>query len=185
LVGLASRYRIRRVLELGSGRFSTPTFLNRAAFPHLERLDSLENIPEWAKTVQELTGRDSRLDLRLIQGPISAAVANLDLAGYDTVLIDDSTRLEDRVETIKLIAARAGSSTMVLLHDYEVPDYRRASAAFRHRFAFTALTPQTGALSNGSLVGRWTMVWLNSRIKLMARRLDPGDVHGWVTLFSG
>jgi hypothetical protein len=159
--------------------------LNRAAFPDLERLDSLENDPDWAKTVQELVGRDPRLDLRLVDGSIGAAVAKLDMGAYDAVLIDDSTRLEDRVETIKEVAARAASSTMVLIHDYEVSDYRRASASFKNRFAFTAYTPQTGALSNGSLPGRRTLVWLNSRIKFMAPRLDPGDIGGWVTLFSG
>jgi hypothetical protein len=185
MVAIASRYRIRSVLELGAGRFSTPTLLNRAAFADLERLDSLENDSEWAKTVKELAGRDPRLDLKLVDGPISAAVANLDFSAYDAVLVDDSTRLEDRVETIKGVAARTGSSTIVLIHDYEVADYRRASARFRNRYAFTAFTPQTGALWNGSLLGRWTMVWLNSRIKFMARRLDPGDVRGWVTSFHG
>jgi hypothetical protein len=185
LVALASRFHIRSVLELGSGRFSTPTVLNRAAFPDLEHLDSLENDPDWAKTVQELVGPDPRLDLRLVDGSIGPAVAKLDVGAYDAVLIDDSTRLEDRVETIKEVAARAASSTIVLIHDYEVSEYRIASASFKNRFAFTAFTPQTGALSNGSLPGRRTLVWLNSRIKFMARRLDPGDIDGWVTLFSG
>jgi hypothetical protein len=182
-VALAARHPIRSVLELGSGRFSTPTLLDRAAFPDLERLDSLENDMEWAKKVEELVGGDPRLDLRRVEGPISSAVEKLDLGAYDAVLIDDSSVMADRVETIKAVAAGAGASTLVLIHDYEVYEYRRAASGFRNRFAFSAFTPQTGALSNRELVGRRTLVWLNSRIKFMARRLDPGDVAGWVTVF--
>src|SRR5690349_15789849 len=53
---------ISHVVELGCGRYSTPTFLDKACYPNLTRLTSLENNETWAKQVQSCIA-DVRLHL--------------------------------------------------------------------------------------------------------------------------
>jgi predicted O-methyltransferase YrrM len=56
LIGLARMREIKNVLEFGCGHYSTLTFLNRAAFPHLVKLHSIENDSSWSETIRELPG---------------------------------------------------------------------------------------------------------------------------------
>ena len=67
LIGLSRLRQIRHVLEFGCGHYSTLTFLNRSAFPHLEQLHSVENDDAWAATIQEAAS-DSRWKLQLVNG---------------------------------------------------------------------------------------------------------------------
>jgi len=90
LKALAKAIEIRSVIEFGAGRFSTPLFLDRAAFPLLERLVSIETDKTWAAeafsagdprhvvhlcasepdAVQSYIGR--RFDLALVDGPLDS-----------------------------------------------------------------------------------------------------------------
>src|SRR6476469_79510 len=79
LIGLARLREIRSVLEFGCGHYSTLTFLNASAFPHLERLQSIENDDSWAATIQTAAREDRRWSLQLVEGEISEAVSDLDL----------------------------------------------------------------------------------------------------------
>src|SRR6185295_2581550 len=74
LIGLARLREIRSVLEFGCGNYSTLTFLNRFAFPQLERLHSIENDDSWASTMQE-AAKDDRWKLQPGIGEISESVA--------------------------------------------------------------------------------------------------------------
>src|SRR5574341_819530 len=87
LVALARVIPVRRVLELGCGRYSTFTFLNRVAFPQLEQLYSLENDRDWAARIAAEAGTDARLSLRFVDGLLAAAVAAMELSSYDLILI--------------------------------------------------------------------------------------------------
>src|SRR5215207_10889023 len=78
LLGLARMREIKSVLEFGCGRYSTLTFLNRAAFPHLERLHSIENDSIWAETIHEAAKSDERWTLKLLRGEIAGSVPALD-----------------------------------------------------------------------------------------------------------
>src|SRR5215212_3358405 len=65
LIGLARLREIKTVLEFGCGHYSTLTFLNRSAFPDLEKLQSIENDDTWAATVQKAAS-DDRWTLKLV-----------------------------------------------------------------------------------------------------------------------
>src|SRR5215211_1810321 len=78
LIGLARLREIRNVLEFGCGNYSTLTFLNRSAFPHLERLHSVENDDVWAATIQDTAHNDNRWTLRLVNAEMSEAVSDLE-----------------------------------------------------------------------------------------------------------
>src|SRR6185295_18218708 len=90
LIGLARSREVRNVLEFGCGRYSTLTFLNASAFPHLERLNSIENDDSWAATIQEVAKGDDRWTLHIVNSEISESVRDLDLESFDLILIDDS-----------------------------------------------------------------------------------------------
>src|SRR5215217_6843162 len=79
LIGLARLREIKSVLEFGCGYYSTLTFLNRGAFPHLERLQSVENDVTWAETIHEAAKSDERWTLRLVRGEVSDSLCTLDL----------------------------------------------------------------------------------------------------------
>ena len=89
LIGLARMREIRNVLEFGCGNYSTLTFLNRTAFPHLAELHSIENDSEWSDTMREAARNDDRWTLQVVDGDVANAVSDLDLERFDLILIDD------------------------------------------------------------------------------------------------
>ena len=50
---------IRRVLDLGSGPYSTPLFLDKTIFQHVTYVLSLEHLQVWADRVQTACGGDT------------------------------------------------------------------------------------------------------------------------------
>src|ERR1044071_6441271 len=151
LIGLARLREIRSVLEFGCGYFSTLTFLNRAAFPHVERLQSVENDVTWAETIHEAAKSDERWTLRLVRGEISDSLHTLDLEAFDLVLLDDSKTSAQRSATIRAVAGKQPQRPWIVIHDFEINEYRRAAAGFKHRHAFKAFNPETGVVSNSLL----------------------------------
>jgi len=148
LIGLARIRQIRSVLEFGCGRYSTLTFLNRTAFPHLERLHSIENDDSWAATIQQIAQEDRRWSLQLVEGEISETVSNLDLESFDLILIDDSKTSAQRAATIRAVGLKQPERPWIVVHDFEVEEYRRAASGFRHRHRFRAYNPETGVVAN-------------------------------------
>lgn len=146
LLALARVTTVRRVLELGSGPFSTPLFLNRAAFPDLEQLTSLEDDGDWSATVLNTVGEDDRLDYRLVAPPISASLPAL--GEYDLVFIDDSRTVLERSETLAQVAA-ANPKGLVVMHDFEQRRYRSTARRSRltRNWIFSTFTPQVGVLT--------------------------------------
>ena len=149
LAGLAARFRVERVLELGAGSFSTAVFLDSAVFPSLAHLDSIETDTEWARIVAERAGGDPRLTLRTTDEPVAQLVRALDLTGYDLILVDDSASLHQRRATVEAVAATVPPGPLVVIHDFEVDAYREASAVMDHRVVFRRFTPQTAVAWQG------------------------------------
>ncbi|MBV9468405.1 MAG: hypothetical protein JOZ57_04115, partial [Abitibacteriaceae bacterium] len=150
LIGIARLIPIRRVLELGSGQYSTLTFLDRTVFPNLEVLTSFEDDAVWMQKVATMTD-DPRLTLNYSERPLSDVIADASILSsmeYDLVFVDNSMTSEKRAATISEVARRCKgkSQTTVLIHDYECLAYRHAAKSLRHRVTFTAYTPQTGVL---------------------------------------
>ncbi len=179
LIGLARAREIRSVLEFGCGQYSTLTFLDRAAFPHLKRLHSIENDDAWAQMIQETAKDDRRWTLQSVNGEISASVADLDLESFDLVLIDDSKTSAQRVETIRAIAAKQSKHPWIVIHDFEFDEYRRAASGFKHRHRFRAYNPETGVV--GNRVDEWSAI--DRVIRSKAKLLEPDAVAQWIDSF--
>lgn len=177
LIGLARLREIKSVLEFGCGYYSTLTFLNRAAFPHLERLQSVENDASWAETIHEAAKSDERWTLKLVRREIADAVP--DLEAFDLVLIDDSKTSAQRSATIRAVAGKQPQRPWIVIHDFEVEEYRRAAVGFKQRHTFKAYNPETGVLSNR--VTHWKSLDRTIRSNKM---LDPDQTVRWIRLLS-
>jgi hypothetical protein len=182
LIGLAGIRPIRRVLEFGCGHYSTKTFLDRSLFPELEALQSVETDPTWAATMRETVESDPRCTVTDVSGKTCAAVQKFDLEAFDLILVDDSTNAEDRAATIRALSNYQPSNPWLVIHDYEVEEYRNASSAFKQRFTFRAYNPHTGLVSNSGLTS--AVKTLDERIKNNSSRLRPDDAEGWLRILN-
>ena len=177
LIGLARLRKIRNVLEFGCGRYSTLTFLNRAGFPHLERLHSIENDESWASKIQKATEHDPRWSLQVVNGEIRESIADLDLEAFDLILIDDSKTSAQRAATIRATARKQPQHAWIVIHDFEVAEYREAASGFKHRQCFRAYNPETGVVANCDRIDQWKA--LNRAIRRKARMLEPDALEHW------
>ena len=182
LMGLPRLREINTVLEFGCGYYSTLTFLNRAAFPNLVRLQSVENDAAWAESTYAKAKSDERWALQLVQGDTAAAVSDLDLEAFDLILIDDSKTSAERAATIRAVANKRPQHAWIAIHDFEVEEYRQAAAAFRTVHRFRAYNPETGLVWN-STVASSRLKSLDRILKNYSKILQPDDVEGWATAF--
>ena len=176
LIGLARLCEVRNVLEFGCGNYSTLTFLNRSAFPHLERLQSIENDDSWATTIRE-TAKDDRWTLQLVKGEIADSVA--DLESFDLILIDDSKISAQRAATIRAVARKRPQHPLIVIHDFEVEEYREAATGFKHRHRFRGYNPETGVVGNRVA----DLKRIERIIRSKAKSLDPDAIEKWTTVF--
>jgi predicted O-methyltransferase YrrM len=174
LIGLSRMREIRQVLEFGCGHYSTLTFLNASAFPHLERLHSIENDDAWAQTMQD-AANDRRWTLQLVNGEISESVADLDLESFDLILIDDSKMSSQRAATIRAVAAKQPQRPLIAIHDFEIDEYRAAASGFKYRHRFRAYNPETGVVANR--MNDWKII--DRVIKSKAKLLQPDAIEQW------
>lgn len=182
LIGLSRILKPKRVLEFGSGEYSTLTFLNRLAFPELKHLTSFETDPFWAERIRGLVGDDSRLALDIVSGAMADAVNNVDLDAYDMIFIDDSTDSAERVATIKAVSSRRPKLSVVVIHDYEFGPYREASKLFQHRFQFKVVNPNVGVLWNDWPAEMPTLRSINRVIRKHANTIRVNDSNRWATV---
>lgn len=61
----------KRILELGSGFYSTPLFLDKRYCPSVTQLTSIETDASWFEHVRSVLGEDQRWDSRLIQTSVA------------------------------------------------------------------------------------------------------------------
>jgi predicted O-methyltransferase YrrM len=181
LAGLARMNKIENVLELGSGRFSTLTFTNPDAFPHLKNLRTVENNPQWVKQVREYVAADSRVEFVEYEGQICNAIREMNLGQFDLIFIDDSMDADQRASTIVQVSQNPGGA-IVVMHDFENIIYRRASKRFENVYRFTALNPNTGVAWAGNRLERRLLRQMNKAIRQSG--IAPNDIAGWVRLLS-
>lgn len=184
LVGIAQGFSIRRVLELGSGPFSTPTFLNETVFIDLEQLHSYETDHSWFDKSVAACAKDRRFKPHFVNGAMSASLHETELRQFDLIFVDDSTTTVERVETIRQLANRPFRTQLIAIHDFEVRDYRDAASTFEHKQIFRAFTPQTGVVWNGSAQLADVLKKLNRQIIKHSKRLAVDDVDGWRKVFT-
>jgi hypothetical protein len=184
LIGLSRMVEVRRVLEFGCGEYSTLTFLNRAAFPHLAELKSLETDINWLNILAKQTDGDWRVKLEHVEGQMHSAANGIELDDYELAFIDDSTTPEERAITIYEIAAKQAASTIVVIHDFEVPLYRQAAKSFAHNFKFNTFNPHTGVVWNDAAISKSKLRQLRSLIKRHSKHLEPDDIGGWLQVLN-
>jgi hypothetical protein len=180
LIGLATIRPIWRVLEFGCGHYSTKTFLDRSVFPDLKELQSIDNDPGWAETMRDATKDDVRCNVTVVKGPMCEAVEKFDLEAFDLILVDDSTNAADRAKTIRALSGFHPSNPWLVIHDYEVEEYRSAASGFKQRFTFKAYNPHTGLISNSRFPNAVKL--LDQRLKTNSSRLRPDDAAGWLRM---
>lgn len=184
LVGLGRSVTVRSVLELGCGKYSTLTFLNRDVFPDLQLLHSYETDPVWAATIRASTDTDSRSTLNLVDGLIADSLAHTNLEDYDLIFVDDSENADDRTKTIRRLVERRPRQPIIVLHDFEVPVYAKMAKSFRHRYPFRVFNPETGILWEDPPRNRNSFKQIDNVLREYARKLQPDDVPGWVEVFA-
>lgn len=179
LIGLARLREIRNVLEFGCGNYSTLTFLNRSAFPHLERLHSVENDDSWASTLQEAAKNDDRWALQVVNGEISECVSDLDLESFDLILIDDSQTSVQRAATIRAVAHKQPQHPWIAIHDFEIEEYREAASSFKYRQRFRGYNPETGVIANEMI----QLKDIDRIIRSKAKVFEPDAIARWADSF--
>jgi len=176
LIGLSRLRKVRHVLEFGCGHYSTLTFLNASAFPHLERLHSVENDDSWATTIRK-SAKDDRWTLQLVNGEIADSVPNLE--SFDLILIDDSKTSVQRAKTIRAVARKQPQRPWIVIHDFEVEEYREAATGFKYRHRFRAYNPEAGVV--GNQMAEWKT--LDRIIRSKAKLLEPDAIAEWIDSF--
>jgi hypothetical protein len=170
LVGLGSILPIRKVLELGAGHFSTPTFLNCAVFHQLEMLTSYEDIPEWQDEVRDNYG-ESRLNLVEVIPSLKEL--------YDLIFVDNSHHGDVRAATIKRVAEES-SGVLVVLHDAQIAQYIPEIERFQKSTTVKTYTHWTALASNGMDTPLPDFTGIVER----NLHLEPTDIEGWLKVFS-
>lgn len=114
LKALAEFVPLNRVLEYGSGKYSTPFFLE-----HADKLVTIEADPEWRAKYPHAQGSE----------------ADVLVGGFDLVFIDDGQNAAEREETILAVLSQAHPLTII--HDAEVyADVIREHAGYHFVFRF-------------------------------------------------
>jgi hypothetical protein len=183
LVGISSFFKIKNVLEIGSGDYSTGLLLNKEIFPDLELLDSYEEDIFWGEKIKSNYAYDKRLDLHCVPYPMSDNIKNLDLKKYDLVFIDDSKNATDRSMTITEVSKIAHENNLIVIHDFENEYYRTAARKIKNHFTFSLFTPCTGVLWQKS-VDKKQLFLISQKVRKNRNKISTTDFNGWKEVFS-
>jgi hypothetical protein len=168
LIGISKTFpHIRNILEYGAGFYSTPLFLNKRAFPNVERVVSVELIELWARQVS-VACTDPRLTI--IQEEI------LPTPDVDLIFIDSGQTEEQRSSTIRKVVP--GFSGITVLHDTErYEDVTRGLWAYR--YDFEVYIPKTTAANGRSL----PVAWVDNFVRKHSD-IPPDDVDAWLKVYE-
>jgi predicted O-methyltransferase YrrM len=116
---LLDSLRPERVLEFGSGFYSTPAILNASS---VRRLTTVESQLEWREDLlrrypQEAAVAPRRLFVRATRPDVSRDQ-------FDLILIDDGLEEEERLETLRHVLTSDFPPTVI--HDADHPAYATA-----------------------------------------------------------
>lgn len=183
LVALALLVRPRRILEFGSGVYSTSLFLDAAIFPDTESVTVLENDAEWYARLQKVHGDDPRLHAVRVEGTMAQTAGTLDCTKYNLIFVDDSTSEQLRANTIAVLSSQAGNGHPIVIHDFQVKKYRWAGRRLRNRFVFTALTPQTCVACLAANPSRDVLASINELIAAHSHSVCEENAKEWQRIF--
>jgi predicted O-methyltransferase YrrM len=184
LVGVGCSSGIARILEFGAGFYSTLTFLNRAAFPDVTSVSTIESDPDWISKVRAAAKDDPRLTIRYAPEPVESLLPELDLGQYDLILVDSSTDAAKRAALVRELAARSDGTGLVVVHDFEIDLYRWAAKGFANRIEYSEFNPGTGILWHAKRDGvKKTLKSIKRIISRHAKLLPPDDVESWAAAF--
>jgi hypothetical protein len=184
LVGVAAALKPKRLIEFGSGSFSTLSFLDDVVFPSLEEVRSYENNEEWFKQIQAKSRGSSRVDLQYFAGDMYRAVAGANVAAADMIFLDDSPSAEERVKTVKEVSRLCGDGPIAVIHDYEMLKLRLVAHKFEHCVAFEAFNPQCCAVWHGHPERRPILEDVSRTIQQHAGAVPPTDARAWIEVFT-
>lgn len=161
LASVAKTFKIERVTEFGSGRYSTSSFLNKQFFPDLVRLKTIESNKQWfVDTAQR--NLDGRLELTYcaIDKMPEIKLENSDLILIDCDYDEDSGHKNFEVRG-KLIKRFEESSSIVVVHDSNFDGVVRfvKDSAYKYKTTYVPkYGPHTTVMSNAHDVT--TIKWL-------------------------
>jgi predicted O-methyltransferase YrrM len=122
---------VKRVLELGSGIYSTPLFLNKEFYPYVIEVVSIEHNPDWADIVRAKCP-DDRLKLIVVPEPTETYLETLDLDSFDLIFVDNSDSFERRIKTIEYLG-RVCTDSLVVFHDFQFEPYQESAMDFPNK----------------------------------------------------
>lgn len=172
LIAIARIMRVRTVLELGTGWYSTPTFLNREVFPDLEIMISVEDNPKWYEAAQ-VHNLDPRFKLSSVL-PISFKDK------WDLIFVDNSDSHIVRAQTIRRVAEES-SRSLVVVHDAEDPTYIPEIQRFQQYVTVRAYSKWTAVAGNNITLPQSDLSYVDVIEK--NQHLEPTDVKGWQEIF--
>lgn len=183
LIGLARLLKVKRVLEFGCGQYSTLTFLNRTAFPDLVELRSYETESDWMNKIALLVGDDPRVCMSLVHDRMDTIVDGISFKNFDLILIDDSANAEERTQTIRHVVQACYSSNVLIIHDYEMKVYRKATS-LPNRYRFAAFKPNTGIAWDKAILNKPKLRRLDFLIKRYANSIKPDNLSKWIQIID-
>ena len=183
LLGISKIYKIKKVIEFGSGNYSTLAFLDREAFPDLISLKFYENNLKWHKKISHILKNDKRAEPNYVKGEISEHIEPEIISQADLVFIDDSNNSLSRSKTISKVCEYIEDG-IIIIHDYEVPIYVEKSKIIKHSYNFNSLIPNTGILSNKIEIKKWNLNRINLFIWCMKNENHLHDLYYWNDKFK-
>lgn len=169
LIGLSRVRIIYRVLEYGSGHYSTPLFLNKEVFSYVQNLVSCEIDIKWVPL---------NLDERLSVKPVDDNPDDW----FDLVFVDADTE-SHKIDLIRLCGKECKGLTVI--HDSEHAPYADAvNSSFNHVFFFNHFNPGTAIAYNqiGCVSGE-DFYKLDTVIHEY-QNTDPANVNEWLKIFK-
>lgn len=180
LIALPRFFKITRVLEFGCGQYSTLLFLNRNIYTDLIECTSLENDFQWYKEIKEKVAGDARINMHYVNENYSQVIKELDFQKYNLILIDDSKNSKDRAVTICEVIKKSEFNNLIVVHDFEIFEYKRAASKLKNQFLFTSLNPCTGVLwKRFSIFKQIKLLKINKIIKKHKNNIEPDDYDAW------
>ena len=149
----------------------------------MEQLHSYESDSSWFDKSVTAFANDRRYRPHFVKGAMSGSLHETELGKFDLIFVDDSQSAVEREETIWQLANRPLSGQLIVIHDFEISNYRNASSTFEHRQIFPAFTPQTGVVWNGSDQTVQLLKKLSRQIIQHSRSISVDDVEGWRRVF--
>lgn len=177
LIGVAALTSPRRILELGSGKFSTPTLNDPALFPTAEHIHTMEDDAEWADIVRALPLDPARSCFELVPS-IRDRLSEMDLSSHDLIFVDNAVSTAERAATLRIVLDRARADAVIVMHDFEWRAYRAEVGGDWRFYTFTAWKPHTGVIWKGERLAKSQLAALQ-RIMRVNRANSPAKAEYW------